>query len=302
MDSSSPYYSQVQLLVRTLPVVAKQSCFALKGGTAINLFIRDLARFSVGIDLTYLPVDHDRIEAFKAIELGLAAIAADLERQLGCEVKTSRKDGGVSKLFVESGGARVKIEVSPVLRGCVHTPSTRSVTELVEDEFGFAEMQVLDFYDLYAGKLCAALDRQHPRDLYDVKLLLEREGISTELKDTFLVYLMSHHRPIAEVLAPKWRDFEQSFTEEFKGMTVRSVTVEELVETREILVTKIMTQLSERDRTFLLSFKLGQPDWNEFWYPDAQKLPAIRWKLQNIAKMSGTKHEAALQKLKTVLE
>jgi predicted nucleotidyltransferase component of viral defense system len=282
-------------------VVAKQSCFALKGGSAINLFIRDLPRLSIDIDLTYLPVDHNRSEAIEAIELGLTAISADLERQLACRVKTSRRDGGVSRLFVELDRARIKIEVSPVLRGCVHTPSIQAVTEPVEDEFGFAEIQVLDFNDLYAGKLCAALDRQHPRDLYDVKLLLEREGISNALKNTFLVYLLSHQRPIAELLAPKWQDIEQSFVVEFVGMTVQPVTVEELMQTRERLVTAVMGQLTDEDRSFLLSFKSGEPDWDAFWYPDTRKLPAIRWKLQNIARMPGAKHQAAIQRLGTVL-
>jgi hypothetical protein len=175
------------------------------------------------------------------------------------------------------------------------------VTEPVEDEFGFAEIQVLDFNDLYAGKLCAALDRQHPRDLYDVKLLLEREGISNALKNTFLVYLLSHQRPIAELLAPKWQDIEQSFVVEFVGMTVQPVTVEELMQTRERLVTAVMGQLTDEDRSFLLSFKSGEPDWDAFWYPDTRKLPAIRWKLQNIARMPGAKHQAAIQRLSNVL-
>ncbi len=56
MDSSSPFYKQVGLLVQLLPFVGQKRCFALKGGTAINLFVRDLSRLSVDIDLTYLPM------------------------------------------------------------------------------------------------------------------------------------------------------------------------------------------------------------------------------------------------------
>ena len=53
---ASPYYAQVRLLVRELPVVAKETCFALKGGTALNLFVRDMPRLSVDIDLAYVPL------------------------------------------------------------------------------------------------------------------------------------------------------------------------------------------------------------------------------------------------------
>lgn len=58
MDSNSPFYAQVQLLLRVLPFVAQESCFALKGGTAINLFVRDFPRLSVDIDLVFLAEDN----------------------------------------------------------------------------------------------------------------------------------------------------------------------------------------------------------------------------------------------------
>ena len=54
---SSPFFKQVELLLRTLPYIAAEKCFALKGGTAINLFVRDMPRLSVDVDLTYLPVE-----------------------------------------------------------------------------------------------------------------------------------------------------------------------------------------------------------------------------------------------------
>ena len=56
MPFNKKYSDQVALLMSVIPAVAEESCFALKGGTAINLFIRDLPRLSVDIDLTYLPV------------------------------------------------------------------------------------------------------------------------------------------------------------------------------------------------------------------------------------------------------
>lgn len=86
--------------------------------------------------------------------------------------------------------------------GTVHPPVIGRIRPSVEEEFGFAEMATVTFEDLYAGKLVAALDRQHPRDLYDVKLLLDNEGISNELFRTFLVYVASSSRPPHELLAP----------------------------------------------------------------------------------------------------
>ena len=61
------YRRQAALLIRTLPLVAEETCFALKGGTAINLFIRNMPRLSVDIDLTYLPVQ-PRAESLTAID------------------------------------------------------------------------------------------------------------------------------------------------------------------------------------------------------------------------------------------
>ena len=55
--NNSPYFKQAQLMLRVIPHVAAETCFALKGGTAINLFLRDMPRLSVDIDLTYLPLE-----------------------------------------------------------------------------------------------------------------------------------------------------------------------------------------------------------------------------------------------------
>ena len=108
----------------------------------------------------------------------------------------------VTKVLVRQRNTLVKIEVTPVLRGCVFEPEQRTVSRVVEAAFGFAEMQVVSFADLYAGKLVAALDRQHPRGLFDVRDLLASEGIGDELRTAFIVYLLSHNRPMAEILAP----------------------------------------------------------------------------------------------------
>ena len=78
MDRQNKHYRQVKLLVQTLPHIAKVQQFALKGGTALNLFIHDLPRLSVDIDLTYIPVNQ-RETALKEIKDSLSKIASDIE-------------------------------------------------------------------------------------------------------------------------------------------------------------------------------------------------------------------------------
>jgi predicted nucleotidyltransferase component of viral defense system len=176
------YRQQVTLLIRVLPFIADEPAFALKGGTAINLFVRDMPRLSVDIDLTYLPVEL-RDVSLQAIDSAMGRIAERITGNMrGAKVTLSRlqKERIVTKLFVDADGVRVKIEVTPVLRGCVYAPTVMSVSESVEAHFGFAEAPVVSFPDLYAGKIVAALDRQHPRDLFDVRGLLANEGISDD--------------------------------------------------------------------------------------------------------------------------
>jgi predicted nucleotidyltransferase component of viral defense system len=198
------YRQQVALLIRTIPFVAKEEAFALKGGMAINLFVRDMPRLSVDIDLTYLPVE-DRTTSLAAIDAAMLQIKDRIEQGIpGAKVRPSRSadENIVTKLIVRAEDVQIKIEITPVLRGTVYDPVVMGVVPTVEDAFGFAEMQVVSFADLYAGKIVAALDRQHPRDLFDVRDLLAHEGINDELRRAFLVYMISHNRPMAEVLAP----------------------------------------------------------------------------------------------------
>lgn len=175
---SATYKTQVDLLLQVLPYVAKEKIFALKGGTAINLFIRDMPRLSVDIDLTYLPLD-TRDEALKNIQEGLNRIKTDIERNLtNVKVHTVPLNGETDvKLNVQSKNAQIKIEVNTITRGNVFPTEFMQVVESVQDEFGkFAAINVVSLAELYGGKICAAIDRQHPRDVFDVKLLMENEG------------------------------------------------------------------------------------------------------------------------------
>lgn len=303
MESNNPYYRQVQFLIQLLPLVGEESCFALKGGTAINLFVRDLPRLSVDIDLVYLPT-HDRAQALEAIKTALKRIAHRIKSIFPSAhiTETFLDKSDALRLIVAHKGAQVKIELSPVLRGTVYEPEIRSVTASVEEQFGFAEIAVVSLADLYAGKLCAALDRQHPRDLYDVKLLLENEGITEEVRKAFLVYLISHPRPISEILNPTLKELQPIYEGEFVAMTPQPVALKSLIETRENMIQMLNNSITEAEKLFLISFKNKEPDWPLLGLAGVNELPAVRWKLINLRNMPVEKHQEMLQQLTVVLK
>lgn len=300
-DKNSPYYKQVALLVRVLPHVSEEKSFALKGGTAINLFVRAFPRLSVDIDLAYLPLE-PRDQALANVRMALSRLAAKLNQlpELTAQVQDNKSDE--MRVIVSSGQAQIKVEVSPVARGVLFPPIITDIVESVENEFGFASLQLVSMADLYGGKLCAALDRQHPRDLFDVKLLLETEGVSRSILNGFFTYLLSHNRPIAEIMEPRWKDIEGIFGNEFVGMTFEPVTLDELLAVRATMLEALKMHFTSRDAEFLISFKSGEPDWSLFEHPEIQHLPAVKWKLKNILKISKDKHRLALDNLKLVLE
>lgn len=296
------YATQVRLLVQTVPFVAQESCFALKGGRAINLFVRNLPRLSVDIDLAYLPND-SREDAIQEARAALVRISALIERgRPGIQATLQSNRADELRILVRSAVAQIKIEVSPVLRGTVHLPDQRDVVAVVEDTFGFASIPVVSLPDLYGGKICAALDRQHPRDLFDVMLMLQEEGLTREIFEGFLVYLISHGRPIADLLEPRWRPLDRVFQSEFSGMTRDSVSLEQLEAVRGALVNAIRKQFTQRDARFLLSLKRGQPDWELLALPGVSELPAVNWKLRNIRAMAENKRAESFARLENVLQ
>jgi predicted nucleotidyltransferase component of viral defense system len=297
-----PYSDQVQLLVRVLPLIATETCFALKGGTAINLFIRDLPRLSVDIDLVYLPLE-DRETTFTHVRQALKRIAQGIPQAVrGATVENLAERSDSLRLLIRRQSIQIKVELSPVLRGSIYPPELLAVRPSVEDQFGFAEIQVMSFADLYAGKVCAALDRQHPRDLFDIKLLLENEGMTRTLRKAILAYLVSHNRPIEELLEPTHKDICDVFEGEFRSMTQQPVSVEALVAARENLVATLNQTITLEERRFLLSFNAREPQWDLLGLEGVQNLPAVRWKLLNLQKMDRPKWERSMQKLRRVLQ
>lgn len=296
------YQRQARLLIKILPHVAEETCFALKGGTGINLFIRAMPRLSVDIDLTYLPVA-SREESLAAINTAMKRIAGRLRKSLPkAEITgTPGPEKVILRLLVRDDGVQVKIEVNPVLRGTVYEAELRTVSRRVEEAFGFAEMHVVSAADLYAGKIVAALDRQHPRDFFDVKELLANEGIDDLLRRAFIVYLISHNRPMAEVLAPPQRSIREEYRRGFEGMTAEPVSIEELVTVRERLIAAVVGEMPEAHRRFLISFERGAPEWTLLDVPGASELPAVLWRQQNLKTLTSSARAELVSKLEQVL-
>lgn len=295
------YTRQVRLLVRLLPMVAKEPDFALKGGTAINLFIRNLPRLSVDIDLVFLPT-YDRPEALAAIDAAMKRIAASVRAEIpGANVAEQVAEETVLRLLVSAEQAQVKLEVSPVLRGVVHEPVVRTVVYAVEESFGFAEAQLVSFEDVYAGKLVAALDRQHPRDLFDVRELLASEGLTDGLREAFIVYLLSHNRPMGEVLSGHVKDLEAEYRDSFEGMTSVAVPIKELVKTQAQLIAELIGGMPDRHREFLIGFERGEPEWSLLKLSHIANLPAVRWRQLNLSRASDVRRAQMLGLLEASL-
>ncbi len=304
MAFSDVYHNQVRLLMRTLPYVAEESCFALKGGTAINLFIRNLPRLSVDIDLTYLPVS-ERGQSLSDIDTALKNIGQRIRKadnSIHITESAPRSQNEITKLVVRTKGrVQIKIEVTPVLRGCVYEPVNMTVAQKTEDQFGFAEINVLSFADIYAGKIMAALDRQHPRDLFDVHQLLENEGITDELRTALIIYLISHDHSPHSLLAPVLRDIAQDFEQNFVGMTTEGVKLDTLLEARDKLITDVAGNMPDSHKEFLRSFYRRKPDWNLLGLDGVENLPAVRWRELNLDKSGDGTCEELLRKLEEVI-
>lgn len=300
MDRNSIYYKQVSLLIQALPYVAEENCFALKGGTAINLFVRNFPRLSVDIDLAYLLLE-SRQDALINAQKALLRITHNLNRVSGLKATLQDNKPDELRIIVLSKQAQIKIEVSPVSRGTLLEANERDIVETVDDEFGFATIQVVSNADLYGGKLCAALDRQHPRDLFDIKILLEEEGIDRNIFNGFIAYTLSHSRPISELMKPNWKDISSVFNSEFLGMTKKPISLDELTSVPERMLRALKAHFTQVDYDFLMSFKHGEPDWSLAPNQNIQELPAVKWKLLNIQKMPQKKHTETIVKLESAL-
>lgn len=298
------YMESVRLLLDAAPLVFGQGLFALKGGTAINLFISDLPRLSVDLDLVYQNHKDDRITALREIGTAFQNVERDLARlEIRCERRGVQEEE--TKLFLERGGVRVKVEVNHVFRGTLLEPnSLRLVPDAQDLFFTDLELPVLVRDELYASKLVAAMDRQHSRDIFDVHILWSEGGITPSMLNCFVAYLAGHNRPIHEVLYATKRDLKSSFSNEFSGMTREPVRLEQLEAMQSELLATLPRLLTGAHRRFLIGMVERSPDWGLLPFDHLKDLPAVRWKLANLdrlAKSNPTKFKTQASELETRL-
>lgn len=301
----SVYYRQAELLLRILPIINTEADFALKGGTAINFFVCDMPRLSVDIDLTYLPVN-EREAALEGISKSLLSVSVKIRKMFPDSQVTLQKirsSNSLKGLIVRWGNATIKIEPNFVLRGFIFAPQVRSLSKKAQDLFETAvTMKILSEAELYGGKICAALDRQHPRDLFDVKILLDSGGFNEQTRKAFIVHLISHPRPMVELLNPNFIDIREIYEKDFRDMMLEKVEYEELVETRNRLIDLIINSLTPEEKRFVLSVKSGEPEWNLLGLRGIENLPGVKWKILNVKNMPSKKHREAFEKLRFWLE
>jgi predicted nucleotidyltransferase component of viral defense system len=281
------YIEVVRLLLESAPSIFETTPhFAMKGGTAINLFIEDMPRLSVDIDVVYTDHQATRDNALKSIS---SALETARKRLAITDVKaevSSTKDGDEIKLFIRRGRNQVKVEVNHVFRGTVLPVETRRLGEEARMLFTTElSAPLLATPELYGSKLVAAMDRQHPRDLFDVRRLFERGGLTADVVECFVCYLAGHNRPVHEVLFSRDQDMSLAFENEFAGLTMNPVTLEELQQVRRRLKKELPAALTANQRQFLLGLVMCEPDWKLMNCSHLSQLPAIRWKLQNLARL-----------------
>ena len=306
MREARLYEARAALAVEALRYAVPESCFALKGGTAINLFVQDMPRLSVDIDLAYLPVA-DRATSLRQLDGAMRRIAAAIKaspRPLKVWERVPKQDGPVTRLFVtDLSKVRIKIEVSPVMRGCAYRPEETWSMPRADKAYGPLRARVLQAAELYASKFVAALDRQHPRDLFDVHCLFRKgSALDERLREAFVVYLISHNRPMHELLSPNRKDLAKESMHEVSLMTRIPWSPADLLQAREDLIAGIVGGMPERHRRFLLSFEKGKPDWQLLNVEHASALPAVRWRMQNLDTLDAARRSELVAGLERALE
>jgi predicted nucleotidyltransferase component of viral defense system len=284
------YIDTVRLLIDIAPTIFKSPRFAMKGGTALNLFVQDMPRLSVDIDVVFTDHTPSRDDALSAIEADLRKAATMLEAR-GLSVAIPKKPGGEDvKLFIRDENAEVKVEVNHVFRGALLPIKTVSLTTAAQDMFtSDLSVPMLDRSELYGSKLVTAMDRQHPRDIFDVMKMYEKFGLDASFVDCFVAYLAGHNRPVHEVLFSADAPFDAIHETHFRGMTTDEVSLDALLKTRAELKTDLPKALTQQHKDFLLSLVKAEPEWDLMPFPKLKDLPALKWKLVNLEKLKISK-------------
>jgi hypothetical protein len=276
------YLETARMLIRVAPYVFDDTV-ALKGGTAINLFFRNMPRLSVDLDLTFLDHTLPRSQALASIDQTLRTAEKRLI-DAGYDVALAGSEGELERrLFVTLDRVRVAVEVNQTIRGTVAGSTSMPLAGAAAQTLGLAiDLPVVSEEDVYGGKLVAAFDRQHPRDLFDVVELFANQGLTPGICQAFVVYLASHDRPMHEVLFAREKNIEAVYESAFVGMTTTDVPLDDLLAARARLMRELPAALTREHRDFLISLADANPAWELLDVPHAAELPAIRWKLKNL--------------------
>ena len=283
------YVDTVRLMLEVAPEVFASGRVAMKGGTALNFFVQDMPRLSVDIDVVFVPHQTPRDTALAEIANELSALQTRLKRRGIKAELASSKTGDETKLFARRDRVEVKIEINHVFRGTLLPVETRSLTKTASDLFTTAlAVPTLAVAELYGSKLVAAMDRQHPRDLFDVHGMFQRFGLTPEIVECFVGYIAGHNRPVHEVLGSRDIDLARPFDNEFAGMEREPVSLRVLEEARIRLRRELAVAFTADHKRFLIGLVAGQPPWEAMQCRHLAELPAIQWKLQNLARLKRT--------------
>lgn len=276
----------VRLLLAVAPAVFRGGRFAMKGGTALNLFVHDMPRLSVDIDVAFTDHRLAREEALRAISDDLrAAQRLVLAKGYRADI-VGRPEGEEVRMLVRSRTTQVKVEVNGVFRGTVLPLRAADLAASAQELFATTvTVPVLETPELYGGKLVAAMDRQHPRDLFDVREMFARHNLPPAFVDCFVAYLAGHNRPVHEVLFPRTKEIGPLYRSDFFGMTKDDVPLDELKAIQTELPRRLQRALGPQHRDFLLSLVRLEPRWDLLPFPHLIELPAIRWKLVQLEKL-----------------
>ena len=292
------YKKQVALLIRIMPSVYLIEDFAVHGGTAINLFHKDMPRYSVDIDLTYIPIQ-ERNDSLNNINKHLLSLKASIEKSIP-GIKVIHKPA-VWKLLCTLNGATVKIEVNGTKRGVIGEVEDKLLCKKAREEFKMScKARIVSYSQLYGGKITAALSRQHPRDLFDCKYM-DMTSFD-DVKTGFMLCLLGSDKPIVESLQPNPINQAEALENQFEGMSDIPFSYINYEQARERLIKDVNTNMTDIDKEFLLSFENGDPDWDKCCAGDLSNYPSVKWKLQNIVKLkqiNPLKHQKGVEKLKT---
>ncbi|MDE2956436.1 MAG: nucleotidyl transferase AbiEii/AbiGii toxin family protein [Bacteroidota bacterium] len=276
---TSRFYSKARLAAEVLPYVTAEKSLALTGGTAINLIHQNCPRLSVDLDLVYVGDEKDDDKAIRDVRKCLLAARARVRGAAPGRYRAVMHPKAKPKITLSRRTDRewIKIEVSGIARQTIYPPEWCEPQPLASDLLGISrKVYCVSCEEAYAGKMCASLSRQYPRDLFDMLVLYETLGISDDMFKNFLVYVAGNKKPPAAVLTPAPLDRARGYVRSFKGMAERAVSLPRLYAVRDQLVADVRRRLTRPMLDMFLSMYDGAPDFSVIDRAGTERLPAVR--------------------------